>query len=110
MPNSAPRRDAFLAVLDRAIIDARLLAYRAASENEDSSSRKKFGQIAALMDAVHNIPQALETAEVSDAEELLRDLQTYDETYADGPEGRSVRLASVYRDRLDREPKTPGES
>ncbi len=100
MPVSNVQTQALATVLHRAIIQARLLVYRVASETQEESSRRTLQQIAALMDAIHNVPQGLLATEGPDVANLLRDFQVYDEDFADGREvpslwGPTALLAAV---------------
>lgn len=93
----APQLAAFLEVLYRATIEARLLGYEG---SEQGLPPVKCEQLAALMDAVHNLPAFIaerERCDESILREMLRDydlrwnyalLHTYDQTVAERSRSR----------------------
>ena len=86
-----PFRTACLEVLRYATLEARALAW----------GKKEPEQIAALMDAVHNIPHFLANWERCD-QKLLRDfLLEYDDKWC---QAGGIRLAEVYDDNLSGAP------
>ena len=72
------RMRAALAVLQRAILAARMLGYEGSFHG---LSTEKSAQLADLMDAVHNIPYLLTTWERCDESLLVSMLKTYDEKW-----------------------------
>ena len=84
-----PYRSACLAVMRRAIVDARFIAW-----GTSPLPKGRQEQVADLMDAVHNIPYLLNNWERCDQRLLRLFLESYDEKWV--REGDGVRLANLY--------------
>jgi len=85
--------DACLAVLSRACIDARLLAW---SGEKDGLSAADASELADLMDAVHNLPYLLKNWERCDEQLLRATLTDFDHRHRTG---KRVPLLHVYEQR-----------
>jgi hypothetical protein len=90
-----PFRSACLRVLYRATIEVRLIGYAGSDRGlSDEESR----MIAAIADAVHNLPNLLQTWELVDEGLLRGTLAGFDDTWG---HLASCRLLDVYESALD---------
>ena len=94
-----PFRSACLEVIYQAALEARALAWGNLRLGK-RLSRRRQEQVAALMDAIHNIPHLLNDWERCDQQWLRQSLLAYDEKWAatDG-----VRLSMVYDQTVGRQ-------
>ena len=86
-----PNKNALLAVLRVALLDARHLARGGAT---DGLSGEQSRRIADLIDVVHNIPDILNGQEGFTEDQLLSELQWYDSLWSKGQYFQS--LGSTY--------------